>query len=148
MLFNIERQRCPPISTAEMLPNIDSRDAPQYRQQRCSPISGRDALQYRSAKKKNRLHAGAISSSFGSATPISTHSIREATTGTRLGRPHPASRRLLPSLRELIAFPFERTVGRHSRKCQRLFQWRTRHVLRAKGTSELLYLVQSHFVSS
>ena len=48
------------------------------------------------------------------------------TLGTRLGRPHPASRRLLPSLRELIAFPFERTVGRHSRKCQRLFQWRTR----------------------
>ena len=44
--------------------------------------------------------------------------------GTRLGRPHPASRRLLPSLRELIAFPFERTSGRHSRKCQRLFQWR------------------------
>ena len=49
MLFNIERQRCPPISTAEMPTNIDGRDAPQYRQQRCSPISGRDALQYRSA---------------------------------------------------------------------------------------------------
>ena len=35
-----------------------------------------------------------------------------------------ASRRLLPSLRELIAFPSERTSGRHSPKCQRLFQWR------------------------
>ena len=58
---------------------------------------------------KHRLHAGANSSSFGSATPRSTHSIREATTGTRLGRPHPATRRLLPSLRELIAFPSERT---------------------------------------
>ena len=88
--------------------------------------NGRDALQYRRRQQQqnNRLHAGAISSSFGSATPISTHSIREATTGTRLGRPHPASRRLLPSLRELITFPFDRTFGRHSRKCQRLFQWR------------------------
>ena len=30
--------------------------------------------------------------------------------GTRLGRPHPASRRLLPSLQELIAFPSERLL--------------------------------------
>ena len=44
--------------------------------------------------------------------------------GLALTGRNPASRRLLPSLRGLIAFPSERTSGRHSPKCQRLFQWR------------------------
>ena len=63
---------------------------------------------------KLRLHAGANSSSFGSAMPRSTHSIREATNGTRLGRPpapgaSPGLKAPASLLRELIKFPFERT---------------------------------------
>jgi hypothetical protein len=45
--------------------------------------------------------------------------------GLALAGRNPASRRLISSLRELIAFSPERTSGRHSPKCQRLFQWRT-----------------------
>jgi hypothetical protein len=50
----------------------------------CSPASMGSSIP---KSTKPRLHAGASSSSFGSATPRSTHSTREATIGTRLGRP-------------------------------------------------------------